>query len=168
MRVRLYLLVVIMAIAHLCIAQTDDECRFKVTGTVFSDDDSGDGIMIVPSQEYDKPSGFFFHGEGFSVICCRDKEYLLNFKKNGYISQDLLINTKNIPDDFWEEGFMPFPLDLDLKETTEDAEQKYSEPIGIVRFQENIGDFDFFPNYPGKRTLIDGKPRKSTNIIVNQ
>jgi hypothetical protein len=73
-------------------------------------------------------------------------EYMFTFKKIGYITKSVIVNTK-IPKDREKEPFARFSMEVRILPQPEEQVVTYSQPVGIIKYSDEIGDFDFDKDY---------------------
>lgn len=70
-------------------------------------------------------------------------EYLLQFKKKGYTSKEVLVNTV-VPKELLTEGFETFPFNVELfKKKSENGKIKNDNPVASVFYNIDTNDFDY-------------------------
>lgn len=73
-------------------------------------------------------------------------EFLFTFKKMGYITKSVIVNTK-IPVDREKEPFAKFSMEVRILPQPEDQIVTYTQPVGIIKYSNEISDFDFDKDY---------------------
>lgn len=73
-------------------------------------------------------------------------KYLFSFIKVGYITKSVIINT-HIPQNREKEPFAKFMMEVRIKPQPEEQIITYSQPVGIIKYSEEITDFDFDKDY---------------------
>ena len=73
-------------------------------------------------------------------------DYLITFSKMGYITKQVTYNTK-VPDGRSNDPFSKFKCTVDIWPQPEDAIVKFSQPVGMIKYNVETGDFDYDKNY---------------------
>ena len=73
-------------------------------------------------------------------------EYLFSFRKMGYITKDVLVNT-NIPANREKDPFAKFSMEVRILPQPEEQIVTYTQPVGIIKYSTEISDFDFDKDY---------------------
>ncbi len=73
-------------------------------------------------------------------------EYLFSFRKMGYITKDVLVNTK-IPTNRERDPFAKFSMEVRILPQPEEQVVTYTQPVGIIKYSTEISDFDFDKDY---------------------
>lgn len=70
-----------------------------------------------------------------------DNDYKVVFTKDGYVSKNIVIDTKNIPPEEKERGWFEIPMELSLFEEVDDLDVSIlSQPIGKYSFDPSSND----------------------------
>jgi hypothetical protein len=81
---------------------------------------------------------FFLHPDNF---------YHVFFKKDGYATKKLDIDTHNIPEKVWKRGFA-MVVDIEMEQVPPSFDRKLFEvPVGICRYFEKGKELRFDPEY---------------------
>ncbi|HKL08122.1 MAG TPA: cell envelope integrity protein TolA [Bacteroidales bacterium] len=85
-----------------------------------------------------------------------NKDYILEFSKEGYVTKKININTE-MPDEYLDKRYAPIRFAVDLFQQYDEVNTVvFTQPVGIIKFYENIGDFDYDVDYSREvRTKID-------------
>ena len=73
-------------------------------------------------------------------------EYMFTFKKIGYITKSVIVNTK-IPKDREKDPFAKFSMEVRILPQPEEQVVTYTQPVGIIKYSDKISDFDFDKDY---------------------
>lgn len=73
-------------------------------------------------------------------------EYLFSFRKMGYITKDVMVNT-TIPANREKEPFAKFSMEVRILPQPEEQIVTYTQPVGIIKYSTEISDFDFDKDY---------------------
>jgi hypothetical protein len=89
-------------------------------------------------------------------------EYLFTFKKLGYITKAVIVNTK-IPAGREKEPFARFSMEVRILPQPEDQIVTYTQPVGIIKYSTEISDFDFDKDY--SLTVSDMQKKAVENAV---
>ncbi len=73
-------------------------------------------------------------------------DFVFTFTKPGHITKQVIINTV-IPNGREKEDFAKFTADVGLEMQPEDKIVTYSQPVGRIKYNGLVGDFDFDKDY---------------------
>ncbi len=73
-------------------------------------------------------------------------EYLFTATKLGYIAKSVVVDT-HIPNGREKEEFAKFLVEVELTKQPEDQEISYSQPVGRIKYTNEMDDFDFDKDY---------------------
>ncbi len=78
------------------------------------------------------------------------KDYIFEFSKDGYVTKKISINTE-VPESFKNKAFTPIYFAVELFNQYEGVNTVvFSQPVGIIKFYRQIGDFDYDVDYSTK------------------
>ncbi|MGC9374183.1 MAG: hypothetical protein ACP5DQ_03975 [Bacteroidales bacterium] len=85
-----------------------------------------------------------------------NKDYILEFSKEGYVTKKININTE-MPDEYLDKRFAPIRFAVDLFQQYDEVNTVvFTQPVGVIKFNEQIGDFDYDVDYSREiRSKID-------------
>ena len=106
------------------------------------------------------------HGE-FSFLLDPDHEYVIAAQNDGYIKQQVIISTKDVPDDSWKH-FRSLDLQMVIFKTYPDYDYSFTEKP-LVRFCYNYteDDFDYDSEYEMAMRVNANKMQALSDIAVN-
>ncbi len=85
-----------------------------------------------------------------------NKDYILEFSKEGYVTKKININTE-MPEEYLNNRFAPIRFAVDLFQQYDEVNTVvFTQPVGVIKFYEQIGDFDYDVDYSREvRSKID-------------
>ncbi|MDY6801189.1 MAG: hypothetical protein SVU94_08195, partial [Bacteroidota bacterium] len=85
-----------------------------------------------------------------------NKDYILEFSKEGYVTKKININTE-MPAEYLDKRFAPIRFAVDLFQQYDEVNTVvFTQPVGVIKFYEQIGDFDYDVDYSREvRSKID-------------
>ena len=85
-----------------------------------------------------------------------NKDYIIEFLHDGYVTKKINVNTE-VPENFQNKSFQPIAFTVDLPKQYEGVNlMVYSQPVGIIKFYRQTGDFDYDTDYSTEmRNKID-------------
>lgn len=87
-------------------------------------------------------------------------DFLFTFTKPGHITKQVIINTV-IPNGREKEDFAKFTADVGLEMQPEDKIVTYSQPVGRIKYNGLVGDFDFDKDYTKTATESQLKDKEN-------
>lgn len=73
--------------------------------------------------------------------------YIMEFEKEGFVTKKLSFNT-HVPAEASEQGFTQFDFSVSLFKQYDDLNiVVFNQPVGLIRFDEMAGDFDYDTDY---------------------
>ncbi|MBK9416010.1 MAG: hypothetical protein IPN62_01685 [Flavobacteriales bacterium] len=83
----------------------------------------------------------------FSLDLDLNSNYIVSFEKDGYVSKKISFNTK-VPSDQVSGPFTPFDFAVSIfKQYDETNMVVFNQPVGLIRFEPSLGDFDYDTDY---------------------
>ena len=99
--------------------------------------ESGSFVQTVESDRSGK----------FKVDLDIGKDYIFEFSQTRYVTKKISINTV-VPENYNDKSFTPIYFAVDLPREYEGVDLVvFSQPVGIIKFYEQIGDFDYDVDY---------------------
>lgn len=136
-------LLVCIAAAGTALAQG----RFTINGRVKVDGGSLDGCRMVVYLEGEKHRVVSSNLNRFSLDLELNKNYVLSFEKDGFVTKKLMFNT-TAPGTAGQSGFSPFDFVVSLFKQYEGVNMVvFNQPVGMIRYNEVMGDFDYDTDY---------------------
>ncbi|MGQ0827136.1 MAG: hypothetical protein ACT4ON_01950 [Bacteroidota bacterium] len=74
------------------------------------------------------------------------KDYLVSFEKSGYIKKEILVSTKNISKEQWNENLGKFWMSIRLSKQPKDSIVESTQPVGTIYYSNSSGGFDYKKN----------------------
>lgn len=106
-----------------------------------------------------------------------NKDYILEFTKEGYVTKKIRINTE-VPDEYLNRNFAPIRFAVDLfKQYDEVNIMIFTQPVGFIKFYDRIRDFDYDKDYSRKiyskinkaeRELQEAHTQHLENVIAQK
>jgi hypothetical protein len=75
-----------------------------------------------------------------------NQKYILTFSKDGYITKTVEFST-NAPEARIKQGFDPYKIGIKLFQQNEDNMVVYNQPVGKIRYDQTLDDFNFETDY---------------------
>lgn len=136
-------LLVCIAAAGAAFAQS----KFTINGRVKVDGGSLDGCRMVVYLEGEKHRVVSSNLNRFSLDLELNKNYVLSFEKDGFVTKKLMFNT-TAPGTAGQSGFSPFDFVVSLFKQYEGVNTVvFNQPVGMIRYNEVMGDFDYDTDY---------------------
>lgn len=83
----------------------------------------------------------------FKVDLDINNDYIFEFSKDGYVTKKININTK-VPEGSEDKRFTPIYFSVELFRQHDDVNIiVFTQPVGVIKFYESIGDFDYDVDY---------------------
>ena len=100
----------------------------------------------------------------FKVDLDLNKDYIFEFTKDGYVTKKININT-NVPDKYADKYFTPIFFAVELFQQYDEVNTiVFTKPVGLIKFYDKVGDFDYDVDYSTEvRNKID-KAEKELEI----
>lgn len=86
------------------------------------------------------------NGGKYSVDLDLNAEYLFTCTKLGYITKSVVVDA-HIPNGREQEEFAKFVATVILNKQPEEQEITYSQPVGRIKYSNEVGDFDYDKDY---------------------
>jgi hypothetical protein len=83
-------------------------------------------------------------------------DYTIVCTKMGYVSKTLAVDT-HVPIGREKDDFAKFNCTVSLDPQPEDAIMSYSQPVGKIKYNQDVNDFDFDKNYTSSSLQIEKK-----------
>lgn len=92
----------------------------------------------------------------FKIDLDLNKDYIFEFSSEGYVTKKISINTE-VPEGFENKTFTPIYFAVELFNQYKGVNTLvFTQPVGIIKFYRQIGDFDYDVNYSSEiRSKID-------------
>lgn len=87
-------------------------------------------------------------------------DFVFTFTKPGHITKQVIINTI-VPNGREKEDFAKFTADVGLEMQPEDKIVTYSQPVGRIKYNGLVGDFDFDKDYTKTATESQLKDKEN-------
>ena len=144
-RSRWRILPIIMVI--LCPLFTLGQGRFTVNGRMKIEGGDLSSTRVVVMKDGVKERTISSGLNKFTLDLETGHTYILSFEKDGYVSKKLSFNT-NAPAEAAANGFTPFDFAVSLFKQYDDINLVvFNQPVGIIRYDEKTGDFDYDTDY---------------------
>ena len=88
-----------------------------------------------------------------------NQKYILTFTKTGYITKTIEFST-NAPEARIKQGFDPYKIGIKLFEQNEENMVVYNQPVGKIRYDQTLDDFNFETDYSKSILSAMGEPEK--------
>ncbi len=132
-----------MAISAISMSQG----RFVINGRLKVDGGGLDGCKMVVYRDGEKFKTISADLNKFSLELELSKNYVLSFEKSGFVTKKLSFNT-NAPAAAVLIGFTPFDFVVSLFKQYDGMNTViFNQPVGMIRFDERLGDFDYDTDY---------------------
>ncbi|MCB0783118.1 MAG: hypothetical protein KDB87_02735, partial [Flavobacteriales bacterium] len=83
----------------------------------------------------------------FDLMLDYGHKYVLEFRKEGYVTKKILFNT-DCPPAAQANGFAPFEFAVSLFKQYDDVNiVVFNQPVGIIRYEAALDDFDYDTDY---------------------
>jgi hypothetical protein len=99
-------------------------------------------------------------GGKYSVDLDFNAEYLFSCTKTGYISKSLIIDT-HIPAGKEDDDFAKNYPEVELEKQPEGQEVTYTQPVGKIKYNGMLDDFDFDKDYTQKAQAMQQKAKEN-------
>jgi hypothetical protein len=83
-------------------------------------------------------------------------DYTIVCTKMGYVSKTLAVDT-HVPIGREKDDFAKFNCTVSLDPQPEDAIMSYSQPVGKIKYNQDVNDFDFDKNYTSSSLQVEKK-----------
>jgi len=83
-------------------------------------------------------------------------DYTIVCTKMGYVSKTLAVDT-HVPLGREKDDFAKFNATVSLAPQPEDAIMSYSQPVGKIKYNQDVNDFDFDKNYTSSSLQVEKK-----------
>ena len=121
--------------------------RFVINGRLKVDGGGLDGCKMVVYRDGEKFKTISADLNKFSLELELSKNYVLSFEKPGFVTKKLSFNT-NAPASASLIGFTPFDFVVSLFKQYDGMNTVvFNQPVGMIRFDERLGDFDYDTDY---------------------
>ena len=133
----------------LCIAHFQSTAQvFEAYGKMKLEKGKLDGKIELFSNGGTRESIRQVTGSGkFSFNLDLDKQYVLSFSQEGYVTKKIAINT-TAPEDRKEFGFAPFEFQVTLFKQYEGVNfVVFNQPVANIEYSDEIDDFDYDTDY---------------------
>lgn len=136
-------LMLAMAISAIGMAQS----RFVIHGRLKVEGGGLDGCKMVVYRDGEKFKAISTDLNKFSLELELNKNYVLSFEKNGFVTKKLSFNT-NAPAAAALTGFTPFDFVVSLFKQYDGMNTVvFNQPVGMIRYDEKLADFDYDTDY---------------------
>lgn len=121
--------------------------RFTVNGRMKIDGADLNGARVVVMKNGTKERTLTKDLNKFTLDLDLNASYVLSFEKDGFVSKKISFNTK-APAAAIANGFTPFDFAVSLFKQYDDINiVVFNQPVGMIRFDEKVGDFDYDTDY---------------------
>lgn len=128
-------------------ASASAQGTFTINGRVKVDGGSLDGTRVVVMKDGQKDRTLSSNLARFSLDLEIGHSYILSFEKDGFVTKKLSFDT-HAPAEAVEQGFTPFEFAVSLFKQYDDVNMViFNQPVGMIRYDANAGDFDYDTDY---------------------
>ena len=121
--------------------------KFTVNGRLKVDGASMDGARAVVYKDGVKERTITANLAKFTLDLGLNANYVISFEREGCVSKKLSFNT-HVPPEAVANGFTPFDFAVSLFKQYDDVNiVVFNQPVGVIRYEPNIGDFDYDTDY---------------------
>ena len=131
----------IFLIAHVASAQKDI-IAMKGVMKMYGSSKKLTGVTVTLIENGTQKNKVITSSNGkFDFGLVYDKSYKIVFSKNGYVTKNIVVDTRNIPPEEKERGWFEIPMEMSLFEEVEDLDVSIlNQPIGKFRFDPGSND----------------------------
>ncbi len=127
--------------------QVQAQPKFTINGRLKIDGGDLDGARMVVYKNGVKERVTNSGMNKFSLELELNANYVLSFEKDGFVSKKLSFNTK-VPAEAAVKMFTPFDFAVSLFKQYDDLNMVvFNQPVGIIRYEPGMGDFDYDTDY---------------------
>lgn len=121
--------------------------KFTVNGRLKMEGGDLAGARVVVYKDGAKERTITNNLNKFSLDLDLNKNYVIAFEKDGYVSKKISFNTK-APAEAIANGFTPFDFAVSLFKQYDDINiVVFNQPVGMIRYDDKTGDFDYDTDY---------------------
>lgn len=121
--------------------------RFLINGRLKVEGGTLAGSRMVVYKNGEKHRVVTTDLNRFSLELELNENYLLSFEKDGFVTKKLSFNTQ-VPAGAMTSGFTPFEFVVSLFKQYDGVNiVVFNQPVGIIRYDTGIGDFDYDTDY---------------------
>lgn len=121
--------------------------KFTVHGRLKIEGGDVEGARAVLYKNGEKERTITSSLNKFSLDLDLNANYIVSFEKEGYVSKKISFNTK-VPPESAGTPFTPFDYAVSLFKQYDDINiVVFNQPVGLIRFEPNAGDFDYDTDY---------------------
>ncbi len=121
--------------------------KFTVNGRLKVDGASLDGARAVVYKDGVKERTITANLAKFTLDLGLNANYVISFEREGCVSKKISFNTQ-VPPEAVANGFTPFDFAVSLFKQYDDVNiVVFNQPVGVIRYEPNIGDFDYDTDY---------------------
>ncbi|MFT3885706.1 MAG: hypothetical protein QM724_09820 [Flavobacteriales bacterium] len=121
--------------------------KFTINGRVKVDGGSLDGTRVVVYKDGEKQRTVNNNLSKFTLDLELNSAYILSFEKEGFVTKKLSFDT-HAPAEAAANGFTAFDFAVSLFKQYDDVNTVvFNQPVGIIRYDKNMDDFDFDTDY---------------------
>jgi hypothetical protein len=140
---RSFLLLFLLSMAAALSAQS----RFTVNGRMKVEAGDLSGARVVVYKNGVKERTITQNLGKFSIDLDLQKDYILSFEKEGFVSKKIAFNTR-VPADAVANAFVPFEFAVSIFKQYDDVNLVvFNQPVGMIRYEQSQGDFDYDTDY---------------------
>lgn len=121
--------------------------KFAINGRLKVEGAGLDGCRMVVLKDGQKHRTITSDLNRFSLELELNSSYILSFEKDGFVTKKLSFDTK-VPSGAAPTGFTPFDFVVSLFKQYDGVNTVvFNQPVGIIRYDQNLGDFDYDTDY---------------------
>lgn len=121
--------------------------RFTVNGRMKVEGSDVTAARVVVYKDGKKERSITSGLSKFTLDLDINADYVLSFEKDGFVAKKVSFNTK-APAEAVANGFTPFDFAVSLFKQYDDINiVVFNQPVGIIRYDEKTGDFDYDTDY---------------------
>ena len=140
---RMAVMITVLFMANWCMAQN----KFTVNGRMKVEAGDMSNARVVVYKNGVKERTLTNTLTKFSLDLELNSNYIVSFEKDGYVSKKISFNTK-VPSDVANDPFTPFDFAVSIfKQYDETNMVVFNQPVGLIRFEPGLGDFDYDTDY---------------------
>ncbi|MBZ0206966.1 MAG: hypothetical protein K8H89_11625 [Flavobacteriales bacterium] len=123
------------------------QSKFTINGRLKVDGGGMDGCRMVVYMGGEKQRTISSDLNRFSLEMELNKNYVLSFEKDGFVTKKLSFNT-HVPASAAQVGFTPFDFVVSLFKQYEGMNTVvFNQPVGMIRYDAVLADFDYDTDY---------------------
>lgn len=140
---RSFLVAIALVVGSLAFGQG----RFTVNGRMKVEGSDLSGARAVVYKDGVKERSITTGLSKFTLDLDLNANYVISFEKDGFVAKKISFNTR-VPAEAVANGFTPFDFAVSLFKQYDDINiVVFNQPVGLIRFESSIGDFDYDTDY---------------------